>query len=121
MHSSNAARALPTQVPLRNAPRPAPPSIGAIDMIGYAPTLPVGLLNGGTGQLPSSESVNAVLAGEANGWLKVAMSTALRAILISPGMAVAGARGWSLVSSSLLSSATITTFLFIFYSAHNRS
>ena len=121
MKHHNTARHLPTTP---HYPRPAPPTIGAIDMIGYAPMLPMGNLSGdlgggtGTGQLPSSESVNAVLNGEDNGWTKVVMSTALRAILIAPGLAMVGARGWKLAGGSLLSSTTITAFLFIFYRAH---
>ncbi len=117
MQHHNTARPLPT---MPHYPRPAPPTIGAIDMIGYAPLLPMGNLGGGTGtgQLPSSESVNAVLDGEDNGWMKVVMSTTLRAILIAPGLALAGGRGWKLVGGSLLSSTTITAFLFIFYRAH---
>ncbi|MCP4204266.1 MAG: hypothetical protein GY769_20305, partial [bacterium] len=43
----------------------------------------------------------------------------LRAILIAPGMALAGAKGRNLILGSLLSSATITAFLFIFYGAKN--
>jgi len=92
-------------------------TLGAIEQVGCAPC---GGRRRNLGQLPSSESVNAVLDGQPNGWTKVAMSTALRAILIAPGMALSGARGWRLVSSSLLSSATITAFLFIFYSAQDR-
>jgi hypothetical protein len=67
--------------------------------------------------LPSSDSVNAVLRREPGGWTKVLVSTALRAVLIAPGMAVVGARGWKLPAGALLSSATITFFLFIFYGA----
>ena len=103
----------------RVAPRPAPPSISAIDMVGWAPTFPHAGTLSGTGQLPSSESVNAVLTGQENGWLKVTMSTVLRSILIAPGLAVAGARGWKLVGGSLLSSTTITAFLFVFYGLHS--
>ncbi len=69
------------------------------------------------GQLPSSESVNDVLAGRTNGWPKVVGSTLLRALLIMPGVAVAGARGWRLVGGAFLGSATITAFLFVFYGA----
>ena len=68
-------------------------------------------------QLPSSESVNAVLRGEQGGWGKVVISTALRAILILPGMALSGVRGSRLLWGAGLSSATITVFLFIFYGA----
>lgn len=67
--------------------------------------------------LPSSESVNAVLRGEPGGWTKVLVSTTLRALLVAPGMAMVGVRGWKLPAGALLSSATITFFLFIFYGA----
>lgn len=89
-------------------------TLGAIDQIGCAPC---GMQRRQMGALPSSESVNAVLQREPGGWAKVVTSTALRALLIAPGMAVAGARGGRLVAGSLLSSATITAFLFVFYSA----
>lgn len=87
-------------------------TLGAADLVGCAPC---GVRRRSLGQLPSSESVNAVLRREPGGWGKVVLSTALRAVLISPGVAYAGARGWRLVGASLLSSATITTFLFVFY------
>jgi len=90
-------------------------TLGALgDQIGCAPC---GGQRRNLGQLPSSESVQAVLNHEPNGWTKVVMSTVLRSVLIAPGVAVAGARGWKLVGGSLLSSATITAFLFIFYRA----
>ena len=89
-------------------------TLGAIDQIGCAPC---GMRRRNLGSLPSSESVNAVLSREPGGWAKVFTSTALRAVLIAPGMAVSGARGWRLVGGSMLSSATITAFLFVFYSA----
>jgi hypothetical protein len=71
-------------------------------------------------KLPSSASVLCALRGEPGGWVKVGMSTALRAVLIAPGMALAGARGGGLVWGSLLSSATITAFLFIFDSGREQ-
>lgn len=98
----------------RVVPRPAPPP-GVIELVGWTPTLSSRGLSGGAGQLPSSESVNAVLRGQDGGWAKVVTSTALRAVLIAPGMAFAGARGWRLVGASMLGSATITAFLFVFY------
>lgn len=70
-----------------------------------------------TPQLPSSESVVSALRGEKNGWGKVVISTGLRAVLIMPGLALAGARGRNLIWGSLLSSTTITAFIFFFYSA----
>ncbi len=66
-------------------------------------------------KLPSSASVQAALNGEKNGWGKVVASTALRALLVMPGVALAGARGKDLVVGSMLSSATITAFIFFFY------
>jgi hypothetical protein len=71
-------------------------------------------------KLPSSASVLCALRGEPGGWGKVMMSTGLRALLIAPGMAVSGARGARLVGGSLLASATITAFLFIFYSGREQ-
>ena len=65
--------------------------------------------------LPSSASVQAAINGEKNGWGKVVLSTALRALLIAPGVAISGARGKDLVTGSLLGSATITAFIFFFY------
>lgn len=67
--------------------------------------------------LPSSASVHSALRGEPGSWMKVAVSTSLRAVLISPGVAAAGARGWKLVGGSLLSSVSITLFIFLFYAA----
>lgn len=71
----------------------------------------------GPGQLPSSASVLSVLNREPGGWTKVALSTALRGLLIMPGIAVGGLRGWRMVGAAALGSATITTFLFVFYGA----
>ncbi len=71
--------------------------------------------------LPSSESVAAALRGDPGGWGKVAASTALRAVLIAPGMWVAGGRGWRLALGSLTASASITAFIFLFYRASEQS
>lgn len=73
------------------------------------------------GTLPSSEAVQSALAKRPGGWGKVVVATALRALLIAPGMAVAGARGTKLATGALLSSATITAFLFIFYRSQTSS
>lgn len=67
--------------------------------------------------LPSSDSALAVIRGEKNAWGRVVVSTALRALLIMPGVAFAGARGRELVMGSVLSSMTITAFIFFFYGA----
>ena len=89
-------------------------TLGAIDQVGCAPCGQ----RRSMGSLPSSEAVQSALAREPGGWGKVVTATLLRALLIAPGMAVAGARGWRLAGGSLLSSTTITAFLFVFYSAN---
>lgn len=65
--------------------------------------------------LPSSDSVQRAIRGEPGAFGKVLVSTGLRALLILPGMAIVGVRGSRLVAGSLLSSATITAALFLFY------
>jgi hypothetical protein len=65
--------------------------------------------------LPSSESVQAAIRGEEGAVVKVVVSTALRSLFIMPGMALVGVRGGKLIAGSLLSSATITAMLFLFY------
>lgn len=87
-------------------------TLGAIDQIGCAPCAGRRTM----GSLPSSDAVQTVLDRQRGGWGKVVTSTLLRALLIAPGVAVTGARGWKLVGGSVLSSVTITSFLFVFYS-----
>lgn len=70
-----------------------------------------------TPSLPSSESVSAALRREPGAWAKVASSTMLRAVLIAPGMWVAGGRGWRLALGALTASVSITAFIFLFYHA----
>lgn len=70
---------------------------------------------GGREVLPSSDSVQSAIRGESGALGKVVVSTALRSLFIMPGMAIAGVRGTKLVVGSLLSSATITAMLFLFY------
>lgn len=72
-------------------------------------------------QLPSSESVLSALRGEPGGWGKVLLSTLLRSLLIAPGVALAGGRGWRLVAGSLVASSSITTFLLIWYATAGRA
>ena len=69
------------------------------------------------GSPPSSYAVAAVLEGEPGGWWKVAKATALRAVFVAPGVAVAGLRGRKLVLGSLLGSVGITIALFALYGA----
>lgn len=64
---------------------------------------------------PSSYAVAAVYEGDPAGWAKVATATALRAIFVAPGLAVAGIRGRKLLVGSLAASAGITTALFLLY------
>lgn len=68
--------------------------------------------------LPSSESVLAAINGEPGGWGKVLFSTLLRALLVAPGVWLAGGRGGRLVAGSLVASTSITAFLFLWYSMH---
>ena len=73
--------------------------------------------NKSVGQLPSSDAVKTVLEGGKGGWWKVLVSTTLRGLLMTPGLYIVGIRGWQLVGAAMIGSATITTFLFIFYGA----
>ncbi len=72
-------------------------------------------INQNPDQLPSSNAVKAAMRGESGGWFKVAMSTVLRSLLMTPGLYIVGVRGWKLLGGALLGSASITVFLFIFY------
>ena len=72
-------------------------------------------------KLPSSASVESAINGEKHGWGKVVLSTALRALLIAPGVALSGARGKDLLTGSLVGSATITAFIFFFYKSQSNA
>jgi hypothetical protein len=83
----------------------------------------LGQIAGGVGgsttpNLPSSDSTLSFLRGEPGGFGKVLTTTLLRALILAPGVWVGGGRGWRLVTGSLVSSLSISAFLFLWYSAH---
>lgn len=71
-----------------------------------------------TPNLPSSDSTLSFLRGEPGGFGKVLTTTLLRALILAPGVWVGGGRGWRLVAGSLVSSLSISAFLFLWYSAN---
>lgn len=71
-----------------------------------------------TPNLPSSDSTLSFLRGEPGGFGKVLTTTLLRALILAPGVWVGGGRGWRLVTGSLVSSLSISAFLFLWYSAN---
>jgi len=71
--------------------------------------------------LPSSNAVGEVLESKPGGWWHVATTTALRALLIAPGVAIGGARGGRLIVGSLVGSLGITTALFLWHAMEKSS
>ena len=69
---------------------------------------------------PSSYAVAGVLDGEPGAWPRVFTGSAQRAVVIVPGLWLAGIRGRQLATGALYASATITTFLFVLYSLKKR-
>jgi|694.fasta_scaffold66028_8 hypothetical protein len=80
----------------------------------------LGQLAGDAPPLPSSDSTLSLLRGEPGGLGKVVTTTLLRAVILAPGVWIGGGRGWRLVGGSLVSSLSITAFLFLWYSMHER-
>lgn len=81
---------------------PAPPSaLGNVVPLGNADTVP-------QGSPPSSYAAYALADGERGALLRFAGLTVLRALLIAPGVALAGARGQKLILGSLAGSAVIS-------------
>lgn len=69
--------------------------------------------------LPSSDSAAAFLAGEQGSTGRFVSSTALRSLLIFPGLLVAGIEWRRALLGSLLGSIGISTFILIYMSARN--
>lgn len=63
----------------------------------------------------SSYAIADVLEGKAGAWPRVAGLTAWRAVIMSPGLWVAGVRGRKLVLGSVLGAAAITVYLLGYY------
>ena len=82
--------------------RPSPPSaLGNIVPLGNADTVP-------QGSPPSSYAAYALVDGERGAVLRFAGLTLLRALLIAPGIALAGVRGQRLILGSLAGSGFIS-------------
>lgn len=64
--------------------------------------------------LPSSSSVAELLEGKPEGIPKVLVSTALRSILIFPGIVLAGVKPRQAILAALLGSVGITSFIIIY-------
>lgn len=71
-----------------------------------------------SGALPSSKATLGAINGEPGGWTSVVMTTALRSLLIAPGVWLGGARGWRLVAGSLVASTSISVFLYLWHVMH---
>jgi hypothetical protein len=83
-----------------NTPEP-PNALGNVVPLGNADTVP-------QGSPPSSYAAYALAEGERGALLRFAGLTVLRALLIAPGVALAGARGQKLILGSLAGSAVIS-------------
>ncbi len=64
---------------------------------------------------PSSYAIADALEGVPGAWPRVGGLTAWRSVVISPGLYLAGIRGWKLVGGSLLGSAAISVYLLAYY------
>lgn len=81
---------------------PAPPSaLGNVVPLGNSDTVP-------QGSPPSSYAAYALVDGERGAVLRFTGLTLLRALLIAPGVALAGVRGQKLILGSLAGSAVIS-------------
>jgi len=65
---------------------------------------------------PTSYNVASVLEKQPGGWGRVMAGTVQRALVLTPGLALAGVRGGQLAGGALLGSMTITAWLFLLYS-----
>ena len=68
----------------------------------------------GKASLPSSASVQGLLEGQPGGLGRVVASTALRSVLILPGLLVAGVAPRRALLGALLGSVGITAFIVIY-------
>ena len=64
---------------------------------------------------PSSYAIADVIEGRPGGWSRTAGLTLWRAVVISPGLIVAGIRGKPLLLGSLLGSVSATVYLLGYY------
>jgi hypothetical protein len=64
---------------------------------------------------PSSYAIADVIEGRPGGWTRTFGLTLWRAVIISPGLIVAGVRGRPLVVGSLLGSVSATLYLLGYY------
>ena len=64
---------------------------------------------------PSSYAIADVIEGRPGGWPRTFGLTLWRAVIISPGLIVAGVRGRPLVVGSLLGSVSATLYLLGYY------
>jgi hypothetical protein len=71
------------------------------------------------GDLPSSASAKAFLAGEPGGAGKLLLSTGLRSLLIAPGLFLVGIPWKKALLGAAISSLTISTFIIIYMSVKN--
>lgn len=68
----------------------------------------------------AARGVIGCLRGERGSLRRVVVSTAFRAVLIAPGVWLAGARGARLWLGASAASVTVTAFLFLWYAARER-
>lgn len=72
-----------------------------------------------SGDLPSSASAKAFLAGEPGGAGKLLLSTGLRSLLIAPGLLLVGIPWKKAFMGAAISSLSISTFIIIYMSVKN--
>lgn len=72
------------------------------------------------GAPPSAYPISRVIEGDMSGWGGVFTGGLIRSLFIAPGLALSGIRGKQLITASLLSSATITSGLFVLYALRKK-
>jgi len=64
---------------------------------------------------PSSHAIADALEREPGAWPRVLRLTLWRSAVLSPGLFLAGIRGWRLAGGAVLGSGAITAGLFVYY------
>lgn len=88
---------------------------------GYKQISGAALAGAGECALPSSSAAKNFLKGEDGGAFEMVAATALRSILIAPGLYLAGVRDRKLIAASLLSSTMITGFVVGYLALTNKA
>jgi len=67
------------------------------------------------GAPPSTYAILAAIEGQEGAWRRVAVATAIRSLMIAPGLWIAGVRGWKVATGALAGSIGITAVLYAYY------